>query len=213
MIDVEILSFVWINRFMGLCCSSVEADPVVDRSSASRQEETTILQCPYVGVYRAKVVALYDGDTFTCQFEHKGNIVETPIRIIGFNSEEIKDKTYSVLDTRDRNNELEHALFQWFHSHKKRGEMKNGWSKYKKDVTKIDDLWFRRINALTAKYALIEALEANDWNVTLDIPNLRPSFQRILAHAYFGQEKKTSVCKWMIDLKYGYPYRTKATSV
>jgi hypothetical protein len=37
-------------------------------------------------------------------------------------------------------------------------------------------LWFRRINALVAKYALVEALEEVDWQVTLDIPNLRPSF-------------------------------------
>jgi hypothetical protein len=79
-------------------------------------------------------------------------------------------------------------------------------------VTRIDDLWFRRINALVAKYALIEALEGNQWNVMLDIPNLRPSFSRILAHAYFGTDKSTSICQWMIERKYGYPYRTKSTS-
>jgi hypothetical protein len=56
---------------------------------------------------------VYDGDTFTCQFPWDDSTVESPIRIIGFNSEEIKDKSYSSLPAYSEN-PLETALIRWF---------------------------------------------------------------------------------------------------
>ncbi len=56
---------------------------------------------------------MYDGDTFTCQFPWDDSTVESPIRIIGFNSEEIKDKSYSSLPAYSEN-PLETALIRWF---------------------------------------------------------------------------------------------------
>lgn len=90
--------------------------------------------------------------------------------------------------------------------------MQTGWSKLRQQVLDIDDLWFRRMNALVAKYALVEWIESNQQRVQIEIPDLLPSFGRILAHVR-GTLVEEDLKQRMIKNKYGYPYKTKATSV
>jgi endonuclease YncB( thermonuclease family) len=48
-----------------------------------------------MGRWNARVTHVYDGDTFTATIEngpHQGLSIK--VRVIGFNSEEIKDKRY-----------------------------------------------------------------------------------------------------------------------
>ena len=80
-------------------------------------------------------------------------------------------------------------------------------------VTHIHPLWFERIAALVSKYALVDLVSRANPVVTLDIPNLRPSFERILSHVTIHEKARSfSLAQHMIDHGYGYAYMTKSTS-
>jgi hypothetical protein len=112
------------------------------------------------------------------------------IRVIGYNSEEIKDKRYSILSTLEPANELEEALAHFFSAKKNRSVSKD-WSSMSRHVTHIHPLWFERIAALVSKYALVDIMTRANRIITLDIPNLRPSFERILANVIVHEKKRS----------------------
>jgi hypothetical protein len=67
--------------------------------------------------------------------------------------------------------------------------------------------------AFTSKYYLAELITSVHLQVELDIPNLRPSFERILSHVNLKQKRSTiSVSDHMIELGLGYPYVSKSVS-
>lgn len=162
---------------------------------------------------RGVVVSVYDGDTVRVMIEKRGAAVIESVRIIGFNSEEIKDKSYSVLGTPKAplRTPLERALAEFFKRPKAREALRHTWGNYSDEILRVHDLWFRRVNALVAKYALYERFETARNQVRVVIEDDRRSFQRILAHLYFADSGE-SVCDWMIARRYGYRYHLKSNS-
>lgn len=109
-------------------------------------------------------------------------------------------------------NELEEALAHFFTSKKNRATIQD-WSRLSVYVADIHPLWFERIAALVSKYALVDLVTRAHRKVTLDIPNLRPSFERTLAHVTIREARRSfSLTQHMIEQGYGYAYSTKSTS-
>jgi hypothetical protein len=129
--------------------------------------------------------------------------------VIGYNSEEIKYKRYSSLKDKKAKNQLESHLIAWFFAPKAK-RTRIDWITMASLVHDIDPLWFERIASIASKYALVELMETIEGRVTLEIPNLRPSFERILSHVSFVQGKnKHNLAQWMIKRSLGYPYVTR----
>lgn len=78
------------NPAMGICQSKSALPPPPPSPPVSKP-----LVQPLMGRWNARVTHVYDGDTFTATIEngpHQGLSIK--VRVIGFNSEEIKDKRY-----------------------------------------------------------------------------------------------------------------------
>ena len=157
------------------------------------------------------MTSVYDGDTFTCSLPSQANL-SCKIRVIGYNSEEIKDKRYSDLRETKATNLLEQTLQTWFFQPKAK-RTKQEWITMASLVHDINPLWFERIASIASKYALVELMERIEGRVTLEIPNLRPSFERVLSHVYFVDgNKRQNLAQWMIKRSLGYPYTTRQES-
>jgi endonuclease YncB( thermonuclease family) len=164
---------------------------------------------PLVGKYEATLTEVYDGDTFTCYFDWNRQRCLVKVRVLGYNSEEISQARYSVLKGKQPRNELERALLDFF-AHSQGRKKQIDWRAYADQVHQIDDLLFRRMNALVAKYALIEWMASQGNRFRLELPNLTTSFNRYLGHVT-GKDG-SDLRHYMIREKFGYVYKTKSVS-
>ena len=106
---------------------------------------------------------------------------------------------------------MEEALHTWFFNSTKRAKQVIHWASLAPHVASLDPLWFERIAAIVSKYAVAEIFTLSQCKLSLDIPNMRPSFERILAHvSFYRSNQLVPLDKWMIERGYGYEYTTKA---
>ncbi len=145
----------------------------------------------------AHVSSVYDGDTFTCIVNVNQVPVSVKVRCLGYDSEEIKCKQYSALREYTPRNELERAIMGLVDA-KSRARALGQVVDHRGQIADVHELLFRRLSALTAKYALVEWFKRCSYQVHLDIPNLPNSFDRVLAHVYATDKQKESLCDYMI---------------
>lgn len=103
------------------CFKSAVTHSAPDSAVVARRAKTlaTTVQ-PLAGKHTCRVTSVYDGDTFTVEIKSADTLVQTKIRVIGYDSEEIKCKMYSELKELAPSNELERALDDFCNNRRRR---------------------------------------------------------------------------------------------
>lgn len=182
---------------MGSCLSSCEKhEEKQEVKSRSKEESVTnhqlrqLMNSTYdsvpIGLIRktvlAKVVDIYDGDTITVAFYNKGELEKYTIRVLGYDSPEIKPKK----DSKHRDEEIHKAYLA-------RNRM----------VELVTDCKVKQGSKMTRK-ELRKLLNGNTRLITVEFVKFDKYGGRMLGN--INTEEDDSISEIMIKEGYGYSY-------
>ena len=122
-------------------------------------------------IFIAKPCAIYDGDTFSCIFEYKNELIKYKCRCLGYDSPEMKP----LLSNPNRKNEIELA-------HKAKDRLVELLNKHKSKLIKIECFEFDKYGRLLVKiWNMVDEKSINDIMI-----------EENHGKSYFGQTKE----KW-----------------
>lgn len=122
-------------------------------------------------IFIAKPCSIYDGDTFSCIFEYKNELIKYKCRCLGYDSPEMKP----LLSNPNRKNEIELA-------HKAKDRLVELLNKHESKLIKIECFEFDKYGRLLVKiWNMVDEKSINDIMIEEDH-----------GKSYFGQTKE----KW-----------------